>query len=73
MDNVYGLTHVVGSSKTSLDDAIRNAVRTAARTVRHLEWFKVEDIHGHIVEGDVGHFQVTVQLGFRYDEAGSGQ
>lgn len=73
MDNTYAITHVVGSSETSVADAIRNGIRTAAQSVRHLEWFKVEEIQGHIVDGDVGHFQVTMRLGFRYDEGTAGQ
>jgi hypothetical protein len=66
-DHVYRLTEVVGSSTTSVDDAIRTAVRKAAETVRNIEWFQTEEIRGQVVDGDVGYFQVTVKLGFRVD------
>lgn len=67
-DNVYGVTEVVGSSEVSIDDAARNAIRTASKSVRNLEWFEVSQIRGHIVEDDVGHFQVVMKLGFRYEK-----
>lgn len=66
-DNVYSISEVVGSSQTSIDDAIRNAIRTASKSLRNIEWFEVTDTRGHVVDGDVGHFQVCVKLGFRYD------
>ncbi|GAA0602410.1 dodecin [Caenispirillum bisanense] len=66
--HVYSKTEVVGSSETSIDDAIRNAIRTASGSLRNLEWFEVSELRGHIVDGDVGHFQVTLKIGFRYDK-----
>lgn len=66
-DHVYSVTEIYGSSSDSLDDAIRNAVKTAAKSLRNLEWFEVSEIRGHIVDGEVGHFQVGVKLGFRYE------
>ncbi|MEO3430930.1 dodecin [Pelagibius sp. CAU 1746] len=66
-DHVYSVTEVYGSSTDSLDAAIRNAIRTASKSLRNLEWFEVSEIRGHIVEGDVGHYQVGVKLGFRYE------
>lgn len=66
-DNVYSVTEVVGSSGESLEEAIRNAVRTAAGTLRNLEWFQVVEIRGHIENEDVAHFQVGLKLGFRYE------
>jgi len=66
-DHVYSVTEVYGSSPDSLDAAIRNAVKTASKSLRNLEWFEVSEIRGHIVKGDVGHFQVGVKLGFRYE------
>ena len=67
-DHVYGLSEVVGSSPTSVDAAIRNAIRKAARTVRNIEWFQTEEIRGQVVEGDVAYFQVTVKFGFRIED-----
>ena len=66
-DHVYSVTEVYGSSSKSLDDAIRNAIKTASKSLRNLEWFEVSEIRGHIVDSDVGHFQVGVKLGFRYE------
>ncbi|MGC2855373.1 dodecin [Novispirillum sp. DQ9] len=67
-DHVYGITEVAGSSSTSIDDAIRNAVATAAKSVRHLNWLEVKEVRGHIDNDQVSHFQVVVKLGFRYDK-----
>ena len=66
-DHVYRLTEVVGSSQSSVDDAVRTAVRKAAETVRNIEWFEAREIRGQVVDGDVAYFQVTVKLGFRVD------
>lgn len=67
-DHVYAVTEIVGSSKESLDAAIRNAIRTGAKTLRNLEWFEVSQIRGHIENGDVAHYQVMLKLGFRYED-----
>jgi flavin-binding protein dodecin len=67
-DHVYGLSEIVGSSPTSVDEAIRNAIRKAARTVRNIEWFQTQEIRGQVVDGDVAYFQVTVKFGFRIEE-----
>lgn len=66
-DHTYGVSEVVGSSHESVDDAIRGAVAKASQTVRHLEWFEVSSIRGHLEDGQVGHFQVTLKLGFRIE------
>lgn len=67
-DHVYGLSEVVGSSTTSVDDAIRSAIRKAARTVRNIDWFEAKEIRGQVVDGDVAYFQVTVKFGFRIED-----
>jgi hypothetical protein len=66
-DHVYSVTEIVGTSKTSIEDAVQHGIKTAAKTLRNLAWFEVTQIKGHIVDGDVGHFQVCMKLGFRYD------
>ncbi len=66
--HVYRLTEVVGSSQTSVDDAIRRAIRKAAETVRNLEWFQTVEIRGQVVDGDVAYFQVTLKVGFRVED-----
>ncbi len=66
-DHVYRLSEIVGSSPTSVDDAIRTAISKAAQTVRNIEWFQAEEIRGQVVDGEVAYFQVTVKIGFRVD------
>jgi flavin-binding protein dodecin len=70
MDHTYRVTEIVGSSTDSIDQAIRNAVSRAGETLRHLDWFEATEIRGHIVDGEVGHFQVTLKIGFRLEDAG---
>jgi hypothetical protein len=72
-DHTYGVSEVVGTSAESIDDAIRGAVDRASKTVRHLDWFEVVNVRGHIEGGHVAHFQVTIKLGFRLDPADSDQ
>lgn len=66
-DHVYPVTEVYGTSSSSVDDAVRNAVKTAGKTLRNVEWFEVTEIRGHVKDGEVAHFQVGVKLGFRLD------
>lgn len=65
----YSLTEVVGTSPVSVDEAIRNAITRASKTVRHIDWFEVTDIRGHVRDGEVMHFQVTIKLGFRLEDS----
>ena len=67
-NHVYRLTEVVGSSPDSVDDAIRTAIRKAARTVRNIEWFESQEIRGQVVDGDVAYFQVRLKIGFRVED-----
>jgi dodecin len=71
MDHTYRVTEIVGSSPESIDQAIRNAISRASTTLRNLDWFEVTETRGHIVDGDVGHFQVTLKVGFRLEETGA--
>lgn len=65
----YAITHVVGTSPDGVDQAIRNGLATASKSVRNLDWFEVDEIRGHVADGGaVQHFQVTLKLGFRYDD-----
>ena len=66
-DHVYKLVELVGSSTVSSDDAIRNAIETAGKTLRHVDWFEVVETRGHVADGKVAHFQVTVRVGFRLE------
>ena len=67
-DHVYKKTEIVGSSKTSIEDAIERAIERANKTINHVEWFEVVDTRGHIVDGKVAHYQVTLKIGFRLDD-----
>ena len=66
-NHVYSVTEIVGSSGASIDEAIRNGIATAAKSLRNLEWFEVTDLRGHIVDGKVGHYQIQMKLGLRYE------
>ncbi len=66
-DHVYKVIEVVGSSAAGIDAAINNAVARAAQTTRHLDWFEVTDIRGHLADQAVAHVQVTLKIGFRLE------
>ena len=67
-DHVYSVSEIVGSSPATIDDAIKNALGRARKTVRHLDWFEVTEIRGHLKEdGSIDHFQVALKLGFRLE------
>jgi len=66
-DHVYKLTELTGSSKNSIDDAIRNAVARAGRTLRNMRWLEVVDTRAHLEDGKIAHWQVTVKIGFTLD------
>jgi flavin-binding protein dodecin len=68
-DRTYRVTEIVGTSTDSVQQAVRNGVERAAQTLRHLDWFEVTQIRGHVVDGQVEHFQVTMKLGFRLEDA----
>ena len=67
-NHVYQKVELIGSSKTSVDDAIKNAISRASKTMRNLDWFEVDQIRGHIENGDVSHYQVVMKVGFRIDD-----
>lgn len=66
-DHVCKLVEVVGSSTVSTDDAIRRAIETASRTLRHIDWFEVIETRGHVTDAKLGHLQVTLKVGFRLE------
>lgn len=67
-DRTYRVTEIVGTSRESVQEAIRNGVSRAAQTIRHLDWFEVTEIRGHISDGEVQHFQVGMKVGFRLED-----
>jgi hypothetical protein len=65
--HTYKVVEIVGSSPNGTDDAIRNAIAEAGKTLRHLDWFEVVQTRGHLADGKVGHFQVVLKVGFRLE------
>ena len=63
-DNIYKVIEVVGSSESSIEDAIEKAIARAATTIHDLRWFEVKETRGHIENGRVAPYQVTLRLGF---------
>ena len=64
-EHTYKIIELVGSSTLGTDDAIQNAIARAARTVKNMDWFEVTETRGHIADGKVAHYQVTLKVGFR--------
>lgn len=67
--HVYKKVEVVGSSKSSIEDAIDNAIAECSKNLRNIEWFEVQETRGHVVDGKVGHYQVVLKIGFRIEES----
>ncbi|MCC5857783.1 MAG: dodecin domain-containing protein [Ectothiorhodospiraceae bacterium] len=67
-EHVYKYIEITGSSTTGTDDAIRRAIAKAGETIRNMHWFEVTDTRGHVVEGKVAHWQVTVKIGFTLED-----
>jgi flavin-binding protein dodecin len=67
-DHVYKSVEITGSSPTGVTEAIDGAIAKASQTLRNLDWFEVTSIRGHIAEGNVAHYQVTLKIGFRLED-----
>ena len=67
-DHTYRVVEIVGSSQSGIDDAIRGAVEDASKTIRNIGWFEVVETRGHVEDGKVKHFQVTLKIGFTLDD-----
>lgn len=63
--HTYKKIELVGSSPTSIEEAINNALAEAGQSIKHMEWFEVAETRGHIRDNKVAHFQVTLKVGFR--------
>ena len=63
-DHVYKMLELTGSSPTSIEDAVARAIEKASKSVRNLQWFEVIETRGHVADGKVSHWQVTVKCGF---------
>jgi len=65
--HTYKHTEITGSSEVSSDDAVNNAIETASKSVKNMGWFEVLETRGHIVDGTVKYWQVTIKVGFRLE------
>jgi flavin-binding protein dodecin len=68
-EHVYKVVELVGTSEESVSKAIDRAITKASETIRHLGWFEVGQVRGHIENGKVAHYQVTIKAGFRLEES----
>jgi flavin-binding protein dodecin len=68
-DHIYKVMEIVGSSETSIEDAIGMAIARASETIRNLRWFEVVQTRGNIENGKVAHYQVTLKIGFTMEDA----
>ncbi len=66
--HTYKIIDLVGSSETGTDDAIRNAISKASLSIKNMDWFEVVETRGHILEGKIAHYQVTIRVGFRIED-----
>lgn len=66
-NHVYKKVEIVGSSQTSIEDAIETGLAKAAQSIKHIDWFEVTETRGHVVDGKVGHYQVVMKVGFRIE------
>ncbi|MFB7940296.1 dodecin [Streptomyces sp. NPDC127049] len=67
-NHTYRVTEIVGTSTEGVDQAIRNGITRASQTLRGLDWFEVTQVRGHLVDGQIEHYQVGLKVGFRLDE-----
>jgi flavin-binding protein dodecin len=67
-NRTYVMNEIVGTSTESVHEAIRNGIARASATLRNLDWFEVVEVRGDIMDGQVGHYQVTMKVGFRLEE-----
>jgi flavin-binding protein dodecin len=67
-NHTYSISEIVGTSTQGVDDAVRNGITKASQTLRNLDWFEVKEIRGHLEEGKIADWQVTIKLGFRLEE-----
>lgn len=67
-EHVYKKLELVGSSPHGVEEAVKNAIGRAGKTLRNLRWFEVTEMRGHIEDGKIAHWQVTVKVGFTLDE-----
>ena len=67
-NHTYSISAIVSTSDQGVDDAVRNGIAKASQTLRNLDWFEVKEIRGHLEEGKIADWQVTMKIGFRLEE-----
>ncbi|HKA37379.1 MAG TPA: dodecin [Thermoanaerobaculia bacterium] len=67
MPGTYKKIQIVGTSPVSFAEAVKNAIRDASATVRHMDWFEVVEMRGRLKDGEVAEFQVTIRIGFKLE------
>jgi dodecin len=67
-EHTYRIAEIVGTSPDGVDDAIRNAITRANQTLRNMDWFEMTEVRGHLADGQVADWQVTVKIGFRLED-----
>ena len=67
-DHTYVINEIVGTSEDGANDAIRNGIERASKTLRNLDWFQLVEVRGAISNGEISHYQVTVKVGFRLED-----
>ncbi len=66
-NHTYKLVEIVGTSPDGTDAAIRSALAKASETIKNMDWFEVVEMRGHILNGQIAHYQVTLKIGFRVE------
>lgn len=66
-EHVYKVVELVGTSPAGIEEAIDNALARASKTIRHIRWFEVKQVRGHVENGKVAHYQATLKVGFTLD------
>ena len=68
-DHIYKKIELVGSSPNGFEEAVKNALARAGKTVRNMRWFEVAETRGYVEDGKVAHWQVTLKIGFTLEDA----
>lgn len=67
-NHIYKKIELVGSSANSVEEAIQEAITTASQSLEHIDWFEVTEVRGDVKNGQIGHFQVSLKVGFRLND-----
>jgi dodecin len=67
-EHIYKKIELVGSSPKGIEEAVKNALNRAKKTMRNMRWFEIAETRGYLEEGDIAHWQVTLKVGFTLDD-----